>query len=737
LIGRIGDDWYTISDSRSKIVEYGGEGIETVTAYTNFRLPTNVESLNLQGSMITGVAASTGSLLSSFGSRNVLVSGSGQDVLVDRTTDKQNLFQFDPGSGKDSVYAFTATGANHDLIRLNYTQFTSFDSLKGKMTQIGSDVRIDLTAYDALLLRNVKLGDLTADDFLLPFSPSNLKMTFHDEFNSLSLYNATTKAGTWKTSYTYGPSDGYNSINSRTLSGNGELQIYVDPTYAGDPAKSSSSLGLNPFAVSNGVLSITAEKLSDAMSAKLYGYDYSSGLLTTEKTFAQTYGYFEMRAELPMEKGMFPAFWMLPTSRTWPPEIDIMENIGENFTSGGAIDTADRDAFRTYFPDGLSGMHTYGLKWTKEMITWYVDGKAVGSVPTPASMHQPMYLLVNLAVGGDWAGAPSYGFDEASMKVDYVRAYSLDQVTTSPTTTTTSTSASSTTTLSATQQNLTLSGTAAIDCTGNDLDNGITGNSATNKLYGGLGDDTLKGGDGNDVLNGGAGNDLLWGGSGTDNLMGGSGADILRGEAGVDTMSGGYGNDDYFVESGSDVIAEFSDQGYDRVFSSGSYKLAAQLESLTLTGTANTMAYGNDGANIITGNAGSNALNGYNGADKLSGGDGNDSLNGGGGVDTLQGGAGSDRLEGGSENDLLVGGAGIDKFYFGAAFGDDRVTDFGDGGARDVIDLSYWIGRGLNPALKASAVGAQIDLAGGYSIVLEGVDTWDLTRTSTGYVFDG
>ncbi|RYG97252.1 MAG: glycosyl hydrolase family protein, partial [Alphaproteobacteria bacterium] len=410
------------------------------------------------------------------------------------------------------------------------------------------------------------------------------------------------------------------------------LQLYTDASYAGDPSKSTNALGLNPFSISNGVLSITATKLTDAVSDKLWGYDYSSGLLTTEKTFSQTYGYFEIKADLPQVDGMFPAFWLMPTAPVWPPEIDIMENVGDNYASGGAITADNRDAFRTYFPDGQTGMHTYGLLWTAQTITWYVDGKAVGSIATPASMNQPMYMIFNMAVGGDWAGAPVPGFDAATMKVDYVRAYSLEQVTSGASTSAVASgtvSSAVTATLAAEKLNLTLTGNAAINGTGNAADNNILGNTAANRLDGGLGNDSVSGGSGNDTLLGGTGHDSLLGGSGHDSLVGGAGNDTLNGEVGTDTLTGGAGDDSYFVESRADVIVEAAGEGYDSVTSSTAFQLGADIEALTLTGSEALWGKGNESANAITGNIGANVLSGLAGADRIIGNDGNDSLDGG------------------------------------------------------------------------------------------------------------
>ncbi|MDQ3478200.1 MAG: calcium-binding protein [Pseudomonadota bacterium] len=164
-------------------------------------------------------------------------------------------------------------------------------------------------------------------------------------------------------------------------------------------------------------------------------------------------------------------------------------------------------------------------------------------------------------------------------------------------------------TLTENVERLTLTGSSAIDGTGNASANVIVGNSAAN---------TLTGGDGNDTLNGGAS---------------------------ADTMVGGIGNDTYFVDDIGDIVNELPGQGNDLVKSSVSYTLGDDVDRLVLTGSA-ANGTGNALNNGIVGNGAANTLRGEGGRDKVSGGDGDD---------TIYGGLGNDRL---------IGGAGADGFIF-------------------------------------------------------------------------
>ena len=248
-----------------------------------------------------------------------------------------------------------------------------------------------------------------------------LQMTFDDEFDSFRPWR--NGHGVWRTMFKDGRSD--DPVELRTISGNHELQLYVDPTMpVGVSGSVEAAAALDPFVIDNGVLEIIARPTPPGLTRALSGFRYTSGLITTQPSFSQTYGYFEMRAKLPRGKGVWPAFWLLPSDLGWPPEIDVMESIGDPaFVWTTAHSKVDKTpgVKHQVAPDVF---HTFAVSWDAKQIVWFVDGREVNRQPTPPDMHKPMYLLANVAVGGDWPGAPDASTTfPARMSIDYIRAY--------------------------------------------------------------------------------------------------------------------------------------------------------------------------------------------------------------------------------------------------------------------------------------------------------------------------
>lgn len=180
---------------------------------------------------------------------------------------------------------------------------------------------------------------------------------------------------------------------------------------------------------------------------------YTSGRINTQHKHDFKYGLFEARVKVPEGQGFLPAFWMMPTDENlygqWPRcgEIDIMEVLGNNTdTSYGTIHygnphsesqgsyTLDEGSFSEEY-------HVFDVEWEPGKISWYVDGKLIhtednwysategqGEITYPAPFDQPFYIILNLAVGGNWPGNPddTTDIENSAYYIDYVKVYQKD-----------------------------------------------------------------------------------------------------------------------------------------------------------------------------------------------------------------------------------------------------------------------------------------------------------------------
>jgi len=174
--------------------------------------------------------------------------------------------------------------------------------------------------------------------------------------------------------------------------------------------------------------------------------DYTSARLKTKGFFNQAYGRFEARMKIPAGQGLWPAFWLLGDnidSAPWPAcgEIDIMENIGKEpgtvhgslHGPSNATKTMDLTSAFT-LPDGkklADDFHIYALEWEPETIRFYLDSYNYATFTKsqwtagPWVFNHPFFIILNVAVGGDWPGPPdSSTVFPQQMLVDYVRVYS-------------------------------------------------------------------------------------------------------------------------------------------------------------------------------------------------------------------------------------------------------------------------------------------------------------------------
>ncbi|PUZ27070.1 Beta-glucanase, GH16 family [Chitinophaga costaii] len=195
--------------------------------------------------------------------------------------------------------------------------------------------------------------------------------------------------------------------------------------------------------VTGGNLVITARKQS------VGGQPYTSAKLTTAGKFQPTYGRIEARIKLPGVQGMWPAFWMLGANISdpnvgWPKcgEIDIMEQVNTNNTILGTMHWDAGSGHVQY--GGSTGAtatdyHVYAVEWDASSIRWYVDGtnyvtgNIANNINNTGAFHNPFYIILNLAVGGDLPGNTiNDGALPTTMLVDYVRVYNMTNTSAPP-----------------------------------------------------------------------------------------------------------------------------------------------------------------------------------------------------------------------------------------------------------------------------------------------------------------
>lgn len=193
---------------------------------------------------------------------------------------------------------------------------------------------------------------------------------------------------------------------------NAESQVYTTPFLATIARRTLPiALRYNPFQFEEDGLHIRASLLSPAQQEmyQVGGHRrFGSGMLRSLTSFQ--YGSLHLVAKLPAARGTWPAFWLLPKARIWPPEIDVFEGMAWGPHSQqihlGVLPAAGEQGQLVEWiaigTDPSKEFHDYGLDWTADTLTFRFDGRILATRPTPPSMKQPMYMLINLAVGGTW-----------------------------------------------------------------------------------------------------------------------------------------------------------------------------------------------------------------------------------------------------------------------------------------------------------------------------------------------
>jgi len=681
LIGRLGNDIYVVDNIGDVVIENAGEGIDTVQSYLSYTLGANLENLTLLG---TAAISGTGNELN-----NVIVGNAAANIL-------------DGGLGNDSISGGASGdtligGDGNDVLNGGLGADTMIGAI-GNDTYYVDDANDTITEFAGegtdrvISTASVVLGDAVEN---LTLSGTAAINGTGNALNNIIVGNAaanTLDGVAGDDSITGGASadtliggDGNDLLNGglgadTMIGGTGNDTYTVDD--AGDAIIELAGEGLDVVNSSvSYTLSANIERLTLSGTASIDGTGNEEDNLLTGNAAANVLSGGAGNDTLNGAAGADTLIGGLGD------DIYTVDNVGDVIVEAAdeGVDQVNASVIYTLSDDvdNLTLTGSAALNATGNAQNNVLTGNAAANTLDGGGGADTL-------IGG--IGNDIYVVDNAADVVIENAAQGTDTV-----------QSSVSYALGANQENLTLIGTDAIDGTGNELSNVLTGNAAANILSGGLGNDTLNGGAGADTLIGGLGNDIyvlddaadvsienaaegtdlvqstvsytlganvenltllgmdaidgtgnelnnvLTGNAAANTLSGGIGNDTLNGGAGADTLIGGVGNDIYVVDDAADVTIENAAEGTDLVQSTVSYMLGANVENLTLLGTAAINGSGNELNNVLTGNAGANTL---------SGGIGNDTLNGGAGADTLVGGLGNDIYVVDNAGDVAIENAG-------------------------------------------------------------------------------
>lgn len=251
--------------------------------------------------------------------------------------------------------------------------------------------------HEAVKLSALTATAVTAMALLTGPSAASNQPVFQDDFQRLD-------ANAWATCYQWQPLGCTNEWN------------HEEQAYFPDKVR-----------VRAGVLELTASReqrtgyLADSTPTT---FQYASGMIRQRQPWM--YGYVEAVAQTPAGRGLWPAFWLLPASFQWPPEVDVMEQLGHepNVVHMAAHSATGKvEGSVTSRSPYTAGMHRYGVDWQPGRLAWYVDGRQVMTT-TEHVPAEPMYVIANLAVGGDWPGPPDQATRfPATYRVDSIKIW--------------------------------------------------------------------------------------------------------------------------------------------------------------------------------------------------------------------------------------------------------------------------------------------------------------------------
>jgi Ca2+-binding RTX toxin-like protein len=584
MAGGAGDDTYVVDNPADTVTEVAGEGTDTVEASVTYALPANGERLVLAGSAdLDGTGNELDNALTGNGGANRLQGGAGADTMVGGAGD--DVYVVDnladvvvelPGGGTDTVessvsYALTEALESLRLIGPEALTGTG-NALNNRLTGNGAANRLEGGAGDDVLDGgggpDFMVGGAGDDTYVVADAGDAVTELAGEGTDTIESAVTLTL-----------PTDVENLLLTGTVAVNGAGNAQ-DNRLTGNGAPNSLTGGAGDDVLDGGM---GADILAGGTGNDTYVVSETGDVVTE-------------LANQGIDTVVTAVAYALPAN---------VENL--TLTGQAAADAAGNAAGNALTGNGGANRLNGGG----------------GADVMAGGAGDDTYVVDN--AGDTVVEADGEGLDAVESSVSHVLAAHVER--------------------------LTLTGGGAINGTGNALDNALTGNGAANLLDGAAGADTMAGGAGDDtytvdspadvVIEGpGAGTDtvqswasyalpdhverlILMGtaalngtGNGSSNtLTGNSGANVLDGGAGIDTMAGGAGDDVYVVDSLFDAVQEASNAGIDTVRSSATYALNANVENLTLIGSAAINGGGNSLGNVLQGNSASNLLDGRTGND--------------------------------------------------------------------------------------------------------------------------
>jgi trimeric autotransporter adhesin len=683
LQGGAGNDTYVVDNIGDVVTENANEGIDTVQSSITWTLATNLENLTLTGNAaINGTGNSANNRLIGNSAANTLDGGAGNDIMEG----KGGADSLIGGAGNDTYYVDNAgdtvteglnAGIDSVFSSINYVLGANVENL----TLTGTDA-INGTGNSG---NNILTGN-SANNILAGGAGND---TYFVD-NTGDVINENVGEGT----------DTVNSSVSYTLAANVENLTLVDPSSLTN-VYSNNFDGVETFAsgVSGGLSGVVTTESVQGFVADGFSGNFLRNTATGDPATATTLTLTNLAAHTAIDISFLLALidsWDSTDGSGGPDYF----NVSVDGVTVLQLTAANASGSITYTGSQLGAVTNYGWSGSWNDIAFDMANESALTVAHTASTA----TIQLFASGAGWQGGDdeSWGIENLQVTLapinplngtgnelantlignasnnildgglgadtlkggkgddTYVVDNLGDIITENANEGNDSVQSSVSYTLSNNVENLSLTGNAAINGTGNTLNNNLIGNAANNVLDGGEGNDFLDGGTGTDTLKGGKGDDtyvvdnitdtvvealnegtdtvktaisytlganienlILTGnaaviGSGNElanTLTGNSANNILDGGLGADSLSGGDGNDTYIVDNSADVVTESANQGIDTVNSSVTYSLSSNVENLTLTGTDNINGTGNSLDNQLTGNTGSNALTGGTGND--------------------------------------------------------------------------------------------------------------------------